>query len=274
MSIAFAAGTALAIVYRIANPFGWNLVIRSMGHNIPNSATTRIWLLAESRRWLPGGIWGYTSRAVASKEIGLSKTAASASMAVELLATIAAAACVSGLGIMLHYSELHSNVSKLLTDSGFDSKLVSVFAVATVVATAATWMLRKKLKQKIVAAAQKFEALRSVRIEPTWIAASIGYFILMAGLNGVINSVLLHAISTEQVPLIAMIAATATAWIIGFLAFFSPGGILVREAALAALLLAWLPCEVGLSLAVLSRFAQLIAEIVGMAVAIRKRPRA
>ena len=90
-------------------------------------------------------------------------------------------------------------------------------------------------------------------------------------LNGAVNSVLLNAVSTENVPWVAMIAATATAWIIGFFAVFSPGGILVREAALAALLLPWLPYETGFILAILSRFAQLIAEVVGMAVLIRKR---
>ena len=65
-----------------------------------------------------------------------------------------------------------------------------------------------------------------------------------------------------------MIAATALAWLIGFFAFFSPGGILVREAALAMLLLPWMPYEVGFSLAILSRFAQLIAEVVGMVAAV------
>jgi len=95
----------------------------------------------------------------------------------------------------------------------------------------------------------------------------------MAALNGAVNSVLLNAVSFENVPVIAMIAATATAWIIGFFAFFSPGGILIREAALAALLLPWLPYETGFALAILSRFAQLIAEVVGMGVAAWKSPR-
>lgn len=273
MSLAFVTGTGLAIAYRIANPLGWNLVIRGMGYNVSAWSTTRIWLLAESRRWLPGGIWGYTSRAVAAQGIGLTKTVASASMAIELLATIAAAACVSVLGILFHHSDLRSVAVELLKNSGLNSNLAFAFAVASATAMAATWMMRKTLNRRIVAAAQKFESLRNIRIQRTWLVGSVGYLILMAALNGAVNSVLLNAVSAQHVPTVAMIAATSIAWLIGFFAFFSPGGILVREAALAALLLPWLPCETGFALAVLSRFAQLIAEVVGMAATIRKRPR-
>ena len=271
-SYSFLAATILAILYRIANPFGWNLVVRGMGHDVNAIESTRIWLLAESRRWLPGGIWGYTSRAVASKEIGLTKTVATASMAIELLATIAAAACVSAIGVAIYYRELYSTVCELGESSGLNSSIALWLAVALIGSAAATWLLREKLKQKVSKTAQKFESLRGVKIQTKWLMGSIGYLTLMAVLNGAINSVLLNAVSSSSVPLVAMIAATATAWIIGFFAFFSPGGILVREAALAALLLPWLPYEVGFSVAILSRFAQLIAEATGMGVAVSTGP--
>jgi len=271
-SVSFLAATLLAIVYRIANPFGWNLVVRGMGHDVNAIESTRIWLLAESRRWLPGGIWGYTSRAVASKEIGLTKSVASASMAIELLATIAAAVCVSAIGVAIHYRELYSTVYELCNRSGLNSSIALWLAIAGIGTTVTAWLLRRKLKQKVAKAAQRFESLRGIKIQPKWLLRSTAYFILMAFLNGAINSVLLNAVSTESVPMVAMIAATATAWIIGFFAFFSPGGILVREAALAALLLPWLPYEVGFSVAILSRFAQLIAEVTGMGVAVSTGP--
>ena len=270
MSYSFVAATILAIIYRIANPFGWNLVVRGMGHKVSAVESTRIWLLAESRRWLPGGIWGYTSRAVASQEIGLTKTVASGSMAIELLATIAAAAGVSVIGVAFYHRELNSTVCELVESSGLNTSVALWLFVGGIGTAATIWLMREKLKQKVTRAVQKFESLRGVKIQPRWMMSSIGYLTLMAVLNGAINSVLINAVSTEQVPLVAVIAATATAWIIGFFAFFSPGGILVREAALAALLLPWLPYEVGFALAILSRFAQLIAEVVGMGAAVWK----
>ena len=166
---------------------------------------------------------------------------------------------------------MHSAASELFQELGLDSNFVLASVFAGVVALTGVWILRNQLKQKITVASQKFDSLRSVNIKTNWLVGAVGYFVLMAVLNGAVNSVLLNAVSTENVPWVAMIAATATAWIIGFFAVFSPGGILVREAALAALLLPWLPYETGFMLAILSRFAQLIAEVVGMAVLIRKR---
>ena len=256
-SFAFFAATGLAIVYRIANSVGWNCVVRGMGHRVTIFQTTQIWLLSESRRWFPGGIWGYASRAVASQQIGLTKTAATASMAIELLATITAAAIVSIAGVVIYYGELRSTASNMWNGLALDTGLFLIVAVGGLATFVAAWRLRHKVLRK-------FDALYQIRIDPKWLVGAIGYFVAMAILNGAVNSVLLSTVSTMHVPWMAMVAATATAWIIGFFAFFSPGGILVREAALAMLLTPWLPYETGFALAMLSRFAQLVAEFAGM----------
>lgn len=267
MSVSFVVGTALAIAYRVVNPYGWALVIRGMGCPVDALDATRIWLVSESRRWLPGGIWGYASRAVGAQELGLTKTVASASMAVELLVTIAAAVVVSIAGLIIHQQELAATVQKLTEGSGLSVSLISLAVAGTAALAVASWFMRETLNRKLANLTRKITALRGLKIQPSGLCKALSYFVLMAALNGFVNASLLPAISPEYVPLLAMIAATATAWVIGFFAFFSPGGILVREAALAALLLPWLPYETGFALAILSRFAQLIAEVVGMAVA-------
>ena len=263
-TISFGFGTAMAVIYRIVNPLGWAWVLRGMGQSVDCLAATRIWLLAESRRWLPGGIWGYASRAVAAKEIGVSRTAASASMAIELLVTILAAVVVSAIGVAMHYSELSSSAGELIANSGMSQQWGMWIALSAATFCVVAFAMRKTLKRKLTKASAKFASLGGVKVKPKWLASSLGYLILMAALNGSVNSVLLPAIDSASVPLVAMIAATAAAWIIGFFAIFSPGGILVREAALATLLLPWLSWETGFALAILSRFAQLIAEVIGM----------
>ena len=272
LSTAFLVSTLLAIVYRLVNPVGWALVLRGFGYQVNPVAATRVWLHAESRRWLPGGIWGYASRAVASKEIGVSKTVASASMFVELLITIAAAGVVAVVGVVLHWDQLSSTVQQLLIDKGFGVYQIAGLVGATLILASVTYILRTKLKNKITGLTAKASALRGIQIQFGPMTVSLGYFIVMACLNGLVNLTLVQAMdATVSVPVFAMIAGTAVAWIIGFLAFFSPGGILVREATLAALLLPWMPYEIGFSLAMLSRFAQLIAEVAGMLATIPRR---
>jgi hypothetical protein len=265
LSFAFIFSTLLAIVYRIANPAGWALVLRGFGHQVSIVQATRVWLHAESRRWLPGGVWGYASRAVQAKEIGVPIAVASASMLIELLVTIVAAVVVSTIGVGLYWQQLSAMVQQTLVGAGINSlQFTAAFAVVPL-AAAVVYAMRSKLRRKFISLTEKFTALRGCRLRARPLFLSLGYLIVMACLNGLVNFTLLQATSeTASVPVIAMIAATAIAWVVGFLAFFSPGGILVREATLAAILLPWLPYEHGFTLAMLSRFAQLIAEIVGI----------
>ena len=270
LTSAFVLSTLLAIIYRVVNPVGWAMVLRGFGFQVNFVSATRVWLHAESRRWLPGGVWGYASRAVASKELGVPVSVASSSMLIELLLTIAAAAVVSLFGIAMYWNELSQTVERLINQSGMTRTHVAVGLVAIFALISIGYASRNLFKQKLNGLSQKFSALRRMEKGTTTINAkimltSLAYFIVMACLNGLVNQTLIQAIDgSSNVPIVAMIAATATAWIIGFFAFFSPGGMLVREAALAALLLPWMPYEIGFSLAMLSRFAQLIAEVVAM----------
>jgi glycosyltransferase 2 family protein len=261
----FVLGTLLAIVYRLVNPYGWALVLRGLGFQVSGFAATKTWLHAESRRWLPGGVWGYASRAVQAQKLGVSVGGASASMLVELLITVLAAAIVSAVGVIVYRDKLIETV--LTMTSGSTLPWLVAGGAACMVGG---WLVRKKLFSKLKRLSEKYESLRGIKIQSSQLFAAIGYMIAMACLNGTVNAVLIRSLTgTEQVPFLVLIAATSTAWVIGLVAFFSPGGILVREAALAALLSPWIPYPVGLALAVMSRLAQLIAEVVGLGCTIR-----
>ncbi|MEM9413151.1 MAG: lysylphosphatidylglycerol synthase domain-containing protein [Planctomycetota bacterium] len=272
MTTTFLVATLIAIVYRVVNPYGWTLTLEGLGFRTGIVESTRVWLLAESRRWLPGGVWGYASRAVQAEQLGVTKTAASASMLVELLLTMLAAVIVALLGLIFEFKALSNGLISVLEDNGaFENRLLFAGALAVSLAAASlAYMFRKTFMRKLKTLNERFKLLRSIEFNSSRLGLALFYFVIMACLNGCVNMALLSAVSdTAAVPWIAMVAATATAWIIGFLAFFSPGGILVREAALTALLLPWMPYEAGITLAVLSRLAQLIAEVVCMLLVIQ-----
>ena len=264
-SLTFVFATLISVVYRAVNPIGWNLVLGGLGYRTNVIGSTRVWLLAESRRWLPGGIWGYASRATQAGELGVPVSVASASMLIELLITMAAAVIVSLVGVAFHYEDLADTIQRMVVEKSnirFGTPAVAALIdrlAALVVAT------HRTLIRNLANLAEKFKLLADVKVDWSRIGAALGYMTLMAVVNGTIGVCLLPIIdSSASVPVAAMIAATATAWIIGFLAFFSPGGVFVREAALATLLLPWIPYETGIAMAVLSRIAQLAAELICM----------
>lgn len=261
----FILATFLAVVYRLINPVGWAIVLNGIGGRVKTLMAVRVWLYAESRRWLPGGVWGYTSRAMACKELGVTTKTASASMVVELFLTLVAAACVSAVGVFSCSEVFATTVRGVQTKLGANYLQIAGVAFGLVLLTVVVFSFRDKLVRKFKAELAKFKVLLHVKFDKRALVKATLFLIGMACLNGLVNQVLVPVVDAAgQVPLVAMIGATSAAWIVGFFAFFSPGGILVREAALATLLLPWLSYDAGLMLAVLSRVAQLIAEIVGM----------
>lgn len=268
----FFVATSLAILYRLLNPFGWTLVLSGLGYKTNGLHSTRVWLTSESRRWLPGGVWGYASRAVQSGQLGVPVSVASGSMVVELLVTILAAAIVSVLGLALYFDQLSATFLQLLSNRFGGGSLAIPIIGGFVASSVLVFFARKQFISKLQRLTERFQSLRTVRLQWRPLASALAYMIVMATLNGCVNQTLLNTISEDgsaaaSVPVLVMVAATATAWIVGFLAFFSPGGLLVREATLAALLLPWLPYEAGITLAVLSRVAQLLAEVLGLLIA-------
>ena len=98
------AALLLAVLYRLVNPFVWVLTLRAMDHQVDVVAASKIWVQSESRRWLPGGIWSYASRAIQAKKLSVSAAIASASMFLELLLTCVAAALLVSI-ILLFWTE-------------------------------------------------------------------------------------------------------------------------------------------------------------------------
>ena len=90
----FVAASLLALVYRIVNPYGWVLSLRAMDQDVNGVDAAKIWIQSESRRWLPGGIWSYASRAAQANRLNVSAATASASMMLELILTCASAAII------------------------------------------------------------------------------------------------------------------------------------------------------------------------------------
>jgi uncharacterized membrane protein YbhN (UPF0104 family) len=81
--------------------------------------------------------------------------------------------------------------------------------------------------------------------------------------NGFITYQIAFAVSPSfHSPFVAVLSAMSIAWLCGFLAVFAPGGLMVREAAFAAMLLPWMAPTEALSVAVVARLAQFVAEAV------------
>ena len=257
----FAAAIVLALLYRIINAFGWTLVLRAMNQSVDGAQATRVWLHAESRRWLPGGVWGYASRATQAQQLNVSSSVASASMLIELLLTIAACIIVFFPVTIVYRNEVIEAIGSLERYSF--SLWIGVGSVCTV--AVACILLRRKLTRKINSFRERLQLLQDVSLDARKMFSALTFYVAMGWLNGMVTACLLWSMPlTEFPPLVVVVAATSLSWVIGFFAIFAPGGLFVREASFAVSTGLWMPYSIGLSLAILARVVQLGAEVGGM----------
>ncbi len=251
---------ALAILYRVVNAYGWAIVLRAMGSTVNDVAAIRIWLLAESSRWLPGSVWGYVSRASMASSIGVTTSIAVASMLVEIMLVIAAAGLVAVLGCVYFWEPLMHTINFW---SNGPAIWIGVGCLA--VCSTAFFLKRRMISKKFRDVTSKLTMLQQIKLQRKTIWLAFAFFITMNIFNGGISWIVsLSVADSENVPVLAIVCATAASWLVGFFAVFSPGGLVIRETAFAAMLLVWLPYSESIAIAVLARLLQFVAEAVSL----------
>ena len=256
----FAAAIVLAVIYRIVNAYGWALVLRAMNQQVDGVQATRIWLRSESRRWLPGGVWGYASRATQAKSLNVSTSVASASMLLELLLTMAAALIVVAPVAFFFGDDLITAIGGL----ELSSQLVWLVMSVLFGTIALGFTFRQIVFKKLNSLRSRLGAFKGVRLSGQGLVTALIFYTSMGLLNGCVTLFLVWSMPGEAAPASVIIAATSLAWVIGFLAIFAPGGLFVREAIFAACLAPWTPYGTAIALAVLARLLQMAAEFLGM----------
>jgi len=251
---------AMALVYRVLNAAGWGLVLRALGHPLPVLQGVRLWLVAETMRWLPGSVWGFCSRVYQAQRAGVPASAASLSMPLELAITVVAwgvAALVGGEGI-LH--ALASWIAKLPLHPGWSGVLLAVGLPSG--AGILLWRFpHNRFTRKATGYLNDLRTAARSHPKPGNLVFALVWFTGLCLLNGLGFYAVLAAFHPPSLSLGTVIGINAVGWLMGFFAIFSPGGLGVREGGMAALLTPLVPLDIALGSVVLWRVIQIIAEV-------------
>jgi hypothetical protein len=265
-----AVALAATIGYRVANAAAWGLILRAIDQRLPTLRATRIWLLSEACRWLPGGVWNLGSRAALASRAGVPVAAVGSSLGLELLVTIASWTLLALVGLSWFPEALELVRSRLEGGGPVVVIGVGLAAAATVLAG-----LLPKVADRLRGAVDRLRL--AVLKRPRWLpmAGAFASYTFLGAINGLAFLLVIRAVAPRSdVPALAVIGVNAAAWLIGFFAVFAPGGLVVREGAAAALLVAWLPLETGLLAAAAWRLVQIASELACLGpLALRRRAR-
>lgn len=252
--------------YQWLNAGTWREVFTGLGLKLSRTAITRVWIQSESMKWLPGGIWGYGSRVVNVGKLGVDFRLASAGLAVELSLTVLAWACTA-LWI------LPTAVGQDLIARGWalasHSALLTCAAVAVTMGVGGCLICQPRVRAALGRILNRFApSLKDLKLHPhAWVRAWLAYFGLCL-VNGSLLWLVTLAVPGLSVPWASVIGIGGVAWLVGFFALGVPGGIGVREAALAGLLVWYGPMESAVAAAVVFRAAQVSAELIVLGISL------
>ncbi len=243
----------------------WQTVLARLGYHLDLRPCLRIYLASEFVRYIPGNVWHVLTRILWVGRYGVSRPIAFASMTVELITKLAAAAIIFALS--LFFWDRTGAVSSLL----HGSLIITLGGVAFIA-------LLIILHPRILSGLLNF-ALRLLKREPviltlryrdillvtlmwcvSWLVAGCAFFALVLAL-------------WPQTPLAALpicVGICAIAWDFGFVAFITPSGLGFRELAvgvLFALALPAIPASLAAVIALLWRVVSTAAELLCVSIA-------
>jgi hypothetical protein len=208
---------AFLFIFRVTS---WWKILSGLGHDLPLPPTTRIWSTSELARYLPGAIWQVIGRVYLAKPYGISAPVCSASQILELgiflLANLLVAiACFLWLG-----AKINPSLRPLLYSCMGIVPVLIYLLHPSVFYSILNRVLRRMGREEQTDRLKKRElfGLGGWAIAGLlWQSAAI-YFLLSEPLG----------LWPSKWWVVA--GAYCLAWCAGFLAFWAPGGLGVREA--------------------------------------------
>lgn len=249
--IALASGIVLTTYALLIE--SWRRVLAGWDQRIPFAVATRIWALSNLGRYLPGKIWSVAGMAVLAQQAGVAPWAATGSAVIlQALAIGTAAALVA--------------VTVPAAASGVSLVAAFLFAGGTIAAVSWPPLARRlfRLVPKLGAADAPPLKLSAIAIGTAvtliaWLAYGLALKLWAEGTL---------ADGAGRLDLATASGAFTASYVIGLIALFAPGGILVREGVMFTLLQGTLGPGNALALAVGSRLLLTCTEIAAALVGI------
>jgi uncharacterized membrane protein YbhN (UPF0104 family) len=196
----------------------WRRILVGWNAHLPFGVAARIWFVSNLGKYLPGKVWSIAAMSVMAREHGVSPVAAAGSSVLIQIVTVAT-------GIVLVIFTGISAVDQPAVAIVIGVVLVVGLALLPVLLPRLAAIAANLTGKTIEVAPLKGSVLwlSIVRSLVSWIAYGIAFQLFVVGILGKSSGATL-----------SYIAVYAASYIIGFLALFAPGGVVVRESALVA----------------------------------------
>lgn len=227
----------------------WALLLRRIVDSsapVPLLAATRLWLYSMSTRYIPGNVWHIVSRIALAQQFSVSASSVLTSATIEQLLVLLAALLLFGLTLPF-WGVIPLAHTLLLVLIPIGLLLLHPRVLGGVLGWLATRLRRPELVWEY--RYREILVLLGAYTGATFCAGLALYMVLWG----------LTPVQMEQLPL--AVGAAALAWVVGYLSFFTPSGLGIREAVLVAVLATTYPLPVAIVGSLLFRLVVTLGEL-------------
>ncbi|MDB5297854.1 MAG: hypothetical protein JWO31_3837, partial [Phycisphaerales bacterium] len=220
-----AASCLFALFLFVFRALVWRRLLKNFGHKLPVWATVRIWSTGELARYLPGAVWQVAGRVYLAKPYGVRGSVVSTSQVMEIALFLLANLIVALAALaFLGWKSFHGAARTWIV-------------VAVVLVPVLSMALHPKvfypLADRVLARLGKPAIARRMR----W--KTLFELLLWNVLGLLVQGLAIYLVVAELLDLKlakwwVVAGAYCLAWCAGFLAFWAPGGLGVREAVFIA----------------------------------------
>lgn len=246
----WATGLAVvaSFVYVYCTMLSWRHLLNGLGTPVPHRASATIFFTSQVAKYLPGGVWNFVAAAEAGVEHQISRRRSVTVLLTSMLVSILTGLLFSVLALAVGPGGVRSQY-------GWTAVFLPVLAIllAPPVLNRLLRLTLRVLHREPLEADLSWSALGAATLWSVlaWLVAGFQVWLMLTamGMDASASTFLLAA------------GGYALAWTVGFLVFFVPAGIGVREVVLAAVLAGHLTQGAALAVILLSRVLLTIADV-------------
>lgn len=241
----------------------WCLLINAFGYNVSHKYGFKISYISNLGRYIPGKVWPVFGMIYLLDKIKISKETAFASWGVATVFGLPPAFLAGFITFSLYPEMLKGTFGE-----NIDATLIIIVAVIFLASLILIFVPDKsmiifnRLLRLLRRPEVKFKLEKKVALK-----VYVGYFIGWTCYGLAFYTFIHSIIADPAIPIAAGIGAFVMAYVIGYLAFFSPGGLGARELVLITILTPFIgPISAGVAVA--ARVWNLVCEIVAALIAL------
>ena len=257
-----ALSLAVSILFVWLTMLAWRVILNDAGEPVSAGPARRIFFVSQVAKYLPGSVWNFVAAAEMGADYNISRRRSVTVLLMSILVSVLTGLVLASIAFVFGPSALIGTYWWVLLIVPVLLLVLYPPILNGLVAKALTMLGRdgigKPFSGKAIATAAAWSTL-------SWIVAGSQVWLILTGLGNdpIFETYLLT------------LGGYALAWVVGFLVFFIPAGVGVREVALGASLAGLVPAGDVVVVVLLSRILFTLADLVlGLAASISIRKEA